>query len=41
MVLKDLIFNSFCIWVGVVFLKELILTDFTLERCSCLDSTNF
>ena len=22
-------------------LKELILTDFTLERCGCLDSTNF
>ena len=22
-------------------LKELILTDFTLERCSYLDSTNF
>ena len=22
-------------------LKELILTDFTLERCGCLDSNNF
>ena len=22
-------------------LKELILTDFTWERCGCLDSTNF
>ena len=22
-------------------LKEVILTDFTLERCGCLDSTNF
>ena len=41
MVLKELIFNSFYIWEDVVLLKELILTDFTLERCGCLDSTNF
>ena len=41
MVLKELIFNSFYIWQGVVVLKELILTDFTLERCGCLDNTNF
>ena len=33
MVLKELIFNSFHIWEGVVVLKELILTDFTLDRC--------
>ena len=41
MVLEELIFNSFYIGAGVVVLKELILTDFTLERCACLDSTNF
>ena len=41
MVLKELIFNSFYIWEGVVVLKELIFNSFTLERCSCLDSTNF
>ena len=35
------IFNIFYIWKGVLVLKELILTDFTLERCGCLDSTNF
>ena len=31
MVLKELIFNSFYLWEGVVVLKELILTD--LESC--------
>ena len=40
-VLKELIFNSFKIWVCVMVLKELILTDFILERGGCLDSTNF
>ena len=25
----------------MVVLKELILTDFNLERCACLGSTNF
>ena len=55
MVLKELIFNCFLLWegvvvlkelifnscskfgVGVMVLKELILTDFILERCGCLD----
>ena len=41
MVLKELIFNSFLIWEGVVVLKELILTDVTWERCACLDSPIF
>ena len=40
-VLKELIFNSFYIGEGVVVLKELNLIDFTLERCGCLDNTNF
>ena len=39
-VLKELIFNSFLFGMVVVVLKELILTDFNLERCACLDSTN-
>ena len=30
-VLKEVIFNSFYIWEGVVVLKELILTVSTLE----------
>ena len=41
MVLKELIFNNFYLGECVVVFKELILTDFTLERCSYLDSTNF
>ena len=35
MVLKELILT---VWEGVVVLKELNLTDFTLERCGCLDN---
>ena len=41
MVLKELIFNSFYFWEGVVVLKEVILTVSTLERCGGLDSKNF
>ena len=41
MILKEVIFNIFYIWKGLGVLKELILTDFTLKRCGCLDSTNF
>ena len=41
MVLKELIFNIFYIWKGLGVLKELILTDFTLKKCGCLDSTIF
>ena len=33
MVLKELVFNSFCLWEVVVVLKELILTVSTLGGC--------
>ena len=41
MVLKEVIFNSFYIWEGVVVLKELILTVSTLGRCGGLERTDF
>ena len=40
-VLKEVIFNSFYIWEGVVVLKELILTVSTLGRCGGLERTDF
>ena len=40
-VLKEVIFNSFYIWEGVVVLKELILTVSTLGGCGGLERTDF
>ena len=37
MILKELIFNEFQLWVGVVVLKELILTVSTLGGCGDLE----
>ena len=41
MVLKELIFNSFYIWEGVVVLKELIFNSFYFGRCGGLERTDF
>ena len=42
MVLKELIFNSFYTWEGMVVLKELIFQQFhTLDRCGGLEITDF
>ena len=41
MVLKELIFNSFYFWEGVVVLKELIFTVSTLGGCGVLERTDF
>ena len=40
MVLKELIFNSFYCWEGVVVLKELIFNSFYLGGCGGLERTN-
>ena len=40
-VLKEVIFNSFYIWEGVVVLKELILTVSTLGGCGGLERSDF
>ena len=41
MILKELIFNTFPVWEGVVVLKELILTLYTLGGCGGLKRTHF
>ena len=41
MVLKELIFNSFYIWEGLVVLKELIFNSFNFWWCGCLERTDF
>ena len=42
MVLKELIFNSFLFWEGVVVLKVLIFNSFLLwDRCGGLERTDF
>ena len=41
MVFKELIFNTFLLWKGVVVFKELILTLSTLEGCGGLERTDF
>ena len=41
MVLKELIFNSFYFWEGVVVLKELIFNSFYFGRCGGLERTDF
>ena len=41
MVLKELIFNSFYLWEGVVVLKELIFNSFYFDRCGGLERTDF
>ena len=38
---NELIFNIFLLWEGVVVLKELILTVFTLGGCGGLQSIEF
>ena len=40
-VLKELIFNSFCFGEGVVVLKELIFNSFYLGGCGGLERTDF
>ena len=40
-VLKELIFDSFYVWKGVVVLKELIFTVSTLEGCGGPERTDF
>ena len=40
-VLKEVIFNSFYIWEGVVVLKELIFNSFYFGRCGGLERTDF
>ena len=45
MVMKEIIFNSFSfsnlLWKGVVVLRELIFNILYLERCGCLERTDF
>ena len=42
MVLKELIFNSFYIWEGVVVLKELIFNSFYIGTpCGVFERTDF
>ena len=41
MILKELIFNSFYLGMGVVILKELIFNISTLEGCGGLEGTDF
>ena len=41
MVMKELIFNSFYCWEGVVVLKEPIYKSFYFRRCGGHDKTDF